>query len=435
MKPNVLLITTHDTGRHFGCYGIDTVHTPNIDTLASQGVRMTNMFATVPICCASRASMMTGRYPQSHGLMDLCFPPFNWALHDDEEHLSHLLHDAGYETHLFGIQHEVQDLNRLKFDDTHDETRRNPCDVVAAAVGEFLTQRANDGAGRNDAAPFYAQVGFFETHSPFTWGGAQPDDSKGLFIPPYLVPSQPIERMIREFQGMIRKADEAIGVILEAMEQSSLADDTIVIFTTDHGIEFPRAKWTLYDPGIEIAMIFRWPAGGISGGRDCDWLQGNVDFLPTILDLAGLQPSERVQGVSFADGLRDGANAQAPRDAVFGLYAKRCQGRSIRTVRYKLIRNFDIDRWYSKPVDITNPADYWVSPNVELYDLHDDPHEFNNVAEKPEYSAVRRELDTRLVAWLREVDDPILRGPLRTPFYEKSLRQVLEVESDREQIQ
>jgi len=87
-KVNILQITTHDSGRHFGCYGHRTLHTPQIDALAADGVQLDNYFAVAPICCASRASMLTGRYPQSHGLMDLCFPPFDWALREDERHIT-----------------------------------------------------------------------------------------------------------------------------------------------------------------------------------------------------------------------------------------------------------------------------------------------------------------------------------------------------------
>ncbi len=415
-RPNILLITTHDTGRHLGCYGVEQVHSPSIDALAAEGVRMSNYFAAVPICCASRASMMTGRWPQSHGLMDLCFPPFDWAMHGDERHLSHLLRDAGYHTRLFGLQHEVQDLGWLGFDVLPDGPRR-PCNVVAGEVAAFLRGRQ---AGDR---PFYAQIGFFETHSPFTWGGAEPDGSKGVFVPPYVVESEPVLRMARELQGSVRKMDTAVGAVLAALDDSGLAEDTIVIVTTDHGIEFPRAKWTLYDPGIAIACIVRWPGGGVTGGRVCDRLQSNVDFLPTVLDLVDLSIPGRVQGRSFARALT-GLAEPPPREEVFALFAKRCQGRCIRTDQFKLIRNFDIDRWYSKPVDITNPADYWVHPTLELYDLRSDPLEFHNVANDGAYEGVRRDLAARLYRWLREVDDPILRGPLRTPFYERSLREL-----------
>lgn len=419
-RPNILVITTHDTGRHLGCYGVNTVGSPNIDALAQDGIKLTNCYAAVPICCASRATMMTGRYPQSHGLMDLCFPPFDWKLHDEELHLSQILMKAGYRTHLFGFQHEVSnsDIKRLEFDETSCAPGVPPADAVAEATADFLAQRAAK------CQPFYAQVGFRETHSPFTWGGTKPDDSRGVYVPPYLVPSEPIMRMLREFQGMIAKADAAVGTIVEALRRSGLDENTILVFCTDHGIEFPRAKWTLYDPGIEIAVIIRWPGGGVSGGRPCDWLLSNLDFVPTVLDLASVPIPSPVQGKSFAKGLLD-REASPVNDVIFGLFAKRCEGRYARANDFKLIRNFGIDKWHNKPVDMTDPADYWVSPNVELYDMIADPHEFNNLADNPKYALKKNELQDRLFRWMESVEDPILKGPLRTPFYEKSLTEYL----------
>jgi N-sulfoglucosamine sulfohydrolase len=425
LRPNVLLITSHDTGRHLGCYGVAEVSSPRIDALAAGGVRMGHCFATVPICCPSRASMMTGRYPQSHGLMDLCFPPFDWEMHEEERHLSHLLREAGYHTRLFGIQHEVSTgrLPRLGFD-VLPEGPRAPCDAVAGQVAEFLdAQRASD-------RPFYAQVGFFETHSPFTWGGAEPDESRGLYIPPYVRPSEAIRGMARELQGSIRKMDAAVGAIVDALDAAGLAGNTILVYTTDHGIEFPRAKWTLYDPGIGIAMVVRWPAGGVTGGRVCERLQSNVDFLPTVLELAGLPVPGNVEGRSFAGALA-GRGEPPLRSEVFALYAKRCQGRCVRTRDFKLIRNFDIDRYHRRPVDFTDYDDYGVTPNLELYDLRADPDEFNNLAADPAHEEVRRELGGRLFGWLEEVRDPILSGPLRSPFYERSLRDLRADADDR----
>lgn len=411
MKPNILVIITHDTGRHFGCYGVPTVHTPAIDQLAAEGVLCANCFAAVPICCASRASMMTGRYPQSHGLLDLFFPPFGYEMHDGERHLSQLLREAGYQTHLFGIQHETGNVGRLGFD--HVTAPKLPtADVVARHVAEFLR--------RAPARPFYAQVGFYETHSPFDFGGAQPDASRGVHVPPHLKPTPPAIELMAGIQGAIRQMDRAVAVIREALDGSGLADDTILVFTVDHGLEVPRAKWTLYDPGIEVALVARWPAGGVAGGRRCDWLLSNVDFAPTMLDLAGLSAPGNMQGRSFAAGLRD-AHSLPIREKIFSLYEK-TDSRCVRTRHHKLIRNArPFGAGYSSlPVDVADPSRNRATAPVELYDLTSDPLEFRNVAEQPEYAAVRRDLSERLWRWLESVDDYILRGPPETPYYRQA---------------
>ncbi len=415
-QPNILQITTHDSGRHFGCYGHSTVHTPNIDALAADGVRMTNYFATVPICCASRASMLTGRYPQSHGLMDLCFAPFNWALNDDERHISHILHDAGYRTLLFHIQHEVawDDIGRLPFDEIRAQDSSPTALDTAEEVCRFLE------AESGGAEPFYAQVGFFETHTPFDFGGVKPDTSLGVEIPPYLADDAVARDTMAQFQASVRRADEAVGRIVEALRRSGREHDTLFVFTTDHGIEVPRAKWTLYDPGIAIALVMRCPALGLTGGMACDALAGNVDYLATVLELAGLDVPDRVQGLSFAGALRGGREAPG-RDAVFAMYHK-SQARCVRTRRHKLIRYFDaaVD-YHTVPVRFQDVLMKRGIKQIELFDLDKDPNEFANVAGQDEYADIQRKLDARLWRWMESVDDALLRGPIATPSYRAAI--------------
>lgn len=415
-RPNVVVITLHDTGRHLGCYGVDTVNSPCLDKLASQGVKLTNYLSTVPICCASRASMMTGRYPQSHGLMDLCFPPFNWRMGDDEPHLCRTLHAAGYHTLLFGLQHEVHNARDLPYDEVPADrgiTGRVTCDVVADDLCGFLREKA----AHNDK-PFFAQVGMFETHSPFDWGGVEPDDSKGVFVPPYIVPTESVKGQLAQFQGMIRKVDAAIGRIVDALDASGVADNTILVITTDHGIEFPRAKWFVYDPGLEIFCIWRWPSGKLQANRDCDALLSNVDFAPTMLELVGVDIPSNMQGHSFAT-LLDGSSTKPTREEIYALYEK-SQSRAVRTERYKLVRNYTVSRTWHHPVDIDQPAKYGVLPPVQLFDLQDDPLEFKNLADSADHAAVRAELSEKLFTWMEHVDDPVLRGPLRTPFFDQA---------------
>ena len=412
---NILQITTHDTGRHLGCYGHPTLNTPNLGAVAAEGVRFANYFASVPICCASRASMLTGRYPQSHGLMDLCFAPFDWRLHDDELHLSHIMRDAGYRSLLFGTQHEVakHEIDRLAFHEVRAQAKPS-CDEVAAEAASFLDSEA---AG---AQPFYAQVGFFETHTPFDRHGTQPDTSRGVEVPPYLMEDECSRRTMAAFQGAIRRVDGVVGAIVEALRRSGLEDNTLLVFTTDHGIEVPRAKWFLYDPGIAVALLMRCPALGLTGGRVCDLLLSNVDYLPTVLELTGVPVPERVQGRSFAAALRE-RDPSPVRDAVFAMYHK-TQGRCVRTGRFKLIRYFDAPTdLHRVPVSIENVLMRRGIKRVELFDLENDPNEFTNVAHDPEFAETRRRLDAMLWEWMDSVQDPLLSGPVRSPTYENAM--------------
>ncbi|MBN1672334.1 MAG: sulfatase [Kiritimatiellae bacterium] len=423
-RPNIIVMTTHDTGRHFGCYGYETVHTPAIDGLARDGYRFTNYFACSSVCVPSRSTMMTGRYPQSHGQM--CMPvsavvdeplfPWDWQFNEGERHLSHILQAAGYYTALIGFQHEAFQAEQLGFDARLAEmipwSVRRGADEVAAAAAEFLKDSARRGV------PFYAQIGFFETHFPLDFGGIQPDSSQGVFVPPYIAENETAIARLAQFQGSVRKADGAVGVILEALKTSGLARDTIVVFTVDHGPQFPRAKYTLYDPGIAVALIVRWPGGGLEGGRTCPWLLSNVDFLPTLLELIGLPVPERVEGVSFAGAFSDPA-PEPPREEVFGFFHSQAI-RCIRTERHKLLRNFAFRLLMEVPADMAEPGGRALSkkvPAVQLFDLAADPNECHDVAPDPKYAAVRQDLDERLWRWLEQVNDPILNGPVPTPAY------------------
>ncbi len=422
MPPNVLLITSHDTGRHLGCYGVESVHTPNLDRLAAEGCRFTRYFATAALCSPSRGAAMTGRYPQRNGMLGLCHGDFGWRMNDGERHLSHLFHGAGYYTALIGHQHETTDIDaQLCFDEhgLHWQERNSglhtTCDQVAEGVGAFLRRRAEcDG-------PFYLQVGFFETHEPFDFGGAVPDSSKGVYVPPHLADSPSIRQKLAALQGNARKMDAAVGRILESLHEAGLEQTTLVVYTTDHGIPFPRAKTTLYDPGIGIALLMRQP-GRIEARATCDWMLSNVDLTPTLCQLAGLPVPDSVDGISFASALR--GEGAPTRDCIFAEHHGHGAGgenRCVRTGRHKLIRNFAPQARVPVPADAAVPFRSGRRGFVELYDLEADPLEAHDLSADAACADVRDALDAALWDWLKRVDDPILRGPVETPYYRRAI--------------
>lgn len=439
MKPNILFIICHDLGQHLGCYGDSSVKTSNLDLLATEGVRFKNYFATAPQCSPSRASIITGRYPHSHGLMGLAnrYPPFmDWTLPLSERTIAERLKKVGYSTYLFGLQHERRNPSALGFDEIIEpgSKRKYLCDKVSPLVIDFLKHSARE--------PFFANVGFAEVHRPYPRELYRPDDPKKVFVPPYLPDIPQIRQDIAEFHGAIRKADEAVGSILNALKKANLEENTLVIFTTDHGIAFPRAKCTLYDPGIKTTLIMCWPAGGITGGGEYLELLSNVDFLPTILDIVGAPISEDIQGRSFLSLLQN--ESFKKRDEIFAektyhmIYdPMRC----IRTQQYKYILNLsdgpmrtlasldtstsgDSTLSYSfephQAVDFVDLANIPSSqrlfyllkshPVEELYDFKNDPYEQHNLANIPEYVNIQKKLRNRLTKWMEETKDPILKG-------------------------
>lgn len=424
-KPNILMITCHDIGRHIGCYGVETVRTPNLDRLAEKGVRFANYFAADCVCSPSRGSILTGRYPQANGLMGLTHQPWRWSLNEGERHVAAILKDASYRTTLVGLQHVTSgDPRELGYEKVLSE-KRIAAETVQAARQELRKARKND-------KPFFMKVGFFEVHRPFTVGK---DTEKGLFIPAHLKDTPEIREDLARFQGTIRFFDECVGEILDALESSRVKDNTLVIFTADHGIPYPGAKWTLFDAGILTPLIMYWPGTKLEGGKVYNQLAGNVDFLPTVLELVGIAIPENLHGYSFAAVL-EGDQSQSPRKEI---YAQRTShalydnlSRCVRTEQYKMIRYFEPGRTVIYPTDavpqrvarhVERPRrKSGRRPVVELYDVQADPHERNNLAQSPRYAKLVRELSDKLWAWMEQVNDPLLKGPLPTPYYKEAVQ-------------
>ena len=420
-QPNVILMTCHDLGRHLGCYGVETVHTPNIDSLAASGARFENAFCAAPQCSPSRAALATGRYPHQNGVMGLAHGSFRWDLNPGERHTAGLFREQGYKTHLFGLQHVTSEIERLGFDRIHN---RAPARDVASEVAAFLESAS--------ARPFYAEINFFEPHRPYDHGGVEPDDSKGVFVPPYLPQDEASYEELAALQGAVREMDRAVGRVLEALEDAGLSQNTLVLFTADHGIAMPRAKCTLYDAGIEVPLIIRWP-DAIEKGRTSPELVSNVDVLPTLLEAAGAPIPENIQGRSFLPLLR--GEPYESKDAVFAektFHSYYDPRRCVRTTRFKLIRNFDASFGTEVPGDIQQGPIFRAhselystmpAPPVELYDLRDDPLEEDNLAGERDLSEVEVDLDARLWAWMEKTGDPLLDGPVASPRYRQSIEQ------------
>ncbi len=418
-RPNVLFVICHDFGKHMGCYGRSTVRTPNIDALAAAGVRFDRHFATAPQCSPSRAAIMTGRYPHANGVMGLAHGDFAFALNDDEKHVAQIFGAAGYHTFAFGRQHATSLFERCGFGEVKSKQRDG--EGVVADVEEFLTSRA---AGE---APFYAHVCFAEPHRPWIKEGVEADETLGVELPGYVGDWPESRREFAELQGACHYADTQIGRVLKSLEAAGLAENTIVVFTVDHGIAMPRAKCTLYDPGLETGLIVRWPGRGIGGGRVVESMTSNVDILGSLLELCGLSVPANVQGHSFAPALR--GEAYQPRTEIFGemtYHQYYDPMRAIRTDRWKLVVNFQYTLPVHFPRDVLDGAiahrmiaegTVGSKPAFEVYDLQADPWEQENLAGMPDVADVEKDLKRRLVTWMEETGDPLLAGPVPNPAY------------------
>lgn len=442
-RPNILFLTTHDMGDWIGCYGHKTLKTPNLDIFASEGYRFTNSFCTSPVCTPSRGAQMTGRYPQTNGLMGLIQPPYQWRFNKGERHLSHLLSELGYHTVLFNHQHEASHEDTLGFQELRlvncgplellTGERVSTAQATAQEFAEFLSER------KHEDTPFYAQVGFFETHTntphgtKYDWSGAQPDDSQGVEIPAYMVDDENVRNRIAGLQGAVNYLDKAFGTIISALEKNHCKNNTIVIFTVDHGIELPHCKMELYDGGIKTGLLIGAPMYSNTTGEICERLVSNVDLVPTIFDLLNQPIPSFIEGKSFADVLQK-KSLSSPREAVFSMmhsHGKFIESRCVRTLKHKLIRNFSPIRTLETPFRLVGGTQK-ERPVLELYDLKKDPSELTNLADDPKYKRIRGDLNNMLLDWLTSVDDPILHGAVKTPYYQMAINDLFQNQRNSE---
>lgn len=410
-RPNILYIHSHDTGRYVQPYG-HAVPTPNIQRLAEQAVLFRQAFCVAPTCSPSRAGLLTGQCAHSSGMIGLAHRGF--GLRDYRQHLVHTLRGAGYRSTLIGVQHVAAQAQTIGYDEVVP-LQSSRAEHVAPAAARFLSGAPQE--------PFFLSVGFSETHRVFHEPG--PAEDARYCLPPVPLPDTPeTRRDMAAFKASARVLDTGIGRVLDALETSGLAENTLVICTTDHGIAFPHMKCNLTDHGIGVMLIMRGP-GGFTGGMVCDALVSQVDIFPTLCDLIGIQPPSWLQGRSILPLVR--GQAREINEEVYAeitYHAAYEPQRAVRTRRWKYIRRFE-DRGHpifpncddspSKEVLLCHG---WRErrPDMEqLYDLAFDPDEAYNLAGDPTHKPVLDDMRARLERWMRQTADPLLGGPVPAP--------------------
>jgi len=411
MPPNIVYVHSHDTGRCVQPYGRQVV-TPNIQRLADQGLLFRNAFSASPSCSPSRAALLTGRWPHCNGMNGLAHRGF--ALDDPGHHLVHTLRAAGYWTGMVGEQHVSADPEDLGYDLIADADTSHVHDVAPAAVA-VLRDRPPQ--------PFFLSVGFFETHRDYF----EPTSVRDALYsePPPNLPDAPVTRRdMAAFKQSARTLDHGVGAVLGALDEQQVTDETLVIFTTDHGLPFPGAKATLSDRGLGVLLIMRGP-GGFHGGRVSDGLVSQIDLFPTLCDLIGAPHPGHLQGRSLVPHVR--GQDREVNDAIFAelsYHAAYDPQRAVRTRRHKYVRRFgDRDLPVLANVDDSPSKELLVAagwaehprPREELYDLLFDPGESRNLVDDPEHAAVAMEMRARLDDWMLTTDDPLLHGPVPAP--------------------
>ncbi|MDQ8043379.1 MAG: sulfatase [Patulibacter sp.] len=406
--PNILYVHSHDTGRYVQPYG-HQVPTPNIQRLADQGLLFRQAFSAAAVCSGSRAALLTGQASHTTGMLGLAHRGYRLA--DTSRHLAKTLKDHGYFTALLGEQHLAADPEDVGYEHV-TAVESFHADQISPAAVELIGDLPTD-------KPFFLSVGFFETHRAY-FEPTSVRDALYSAPPPNLPDTPEIRRDVAAFKASARSLDHGVGAVMNALDERELADNTLVILTTDHGIPFPGAKATLTDRGIGVMLIVRGP-GGFHGGRVSDALVSQIDLFPTICELAGIDRPEWLQGRSLMPVIRK--EVEEVNDEIFAgitYHAAYEPQRAIRTDRWKYVKRFDpeedtvvlpnVDESPSKEVLLAHQWTDRKIPAEQLYDLIFDPNEAANLAADPAYEAVRAQLADRLHAWMEETGDPLLDG-------------------------
>ncbi len=411
-RPNILYIHSHDTGRYIQPYGYG-IPAPALQRLAEQGMLFRQAFCANPTCSASRAALLTGQSAHSSGMLGLAHRGFE--LYDYGQHLVHTLRGAGYHSVLGGVQHVAPDARQIGYDELLEPEGKNVAAVVPAVV-QFL--------GREPRQPFFLSAGFSETHRAFRTPG--PEQDARYCRPPAPLPDTPeIRQDMAAFKASVREYDRGVGLILQALEDNGLAENTLVICTTDHGIAFPGMKCNLTDHGLGVMLIVRGP-GGCTGGRVSDALVSHIDLFPTLCELLCIEPPDWLQGASLMPLLR--GEKDAVNEAVFGeinYHAAYEPQRTVRTRRWRYVRRYGDRRRPVMPNCDDSPSkQVWVDHGwperpvapEQLYDVVFDPNEVRDLSGDPAYAEVLQEMRHRLQDWMKATHDPLLDGePVPAP--------------------
>ncbi len=412
-RPNVIYLHSHDTGRYVSPYGFK-MPTPHMQQFAEAGVVFRQAYNAAPTCSPSRAALLTGSSPHSCGQLGLTNRGFN--IRDPHKHLCHTLKQAGYHTALFGVTHLHQDVDLLGYD------QRARFEVENRYTTEASVSQVVDFLGQDHTAPFFASIGFFETHRVFP----EPDPAilQAGVAPPAPLPDTPgTRRDMAAYATMVRKLDDHYGRILQALENTGLAKNTLVIMTTDHGLASPRMKCCLTDHGMGVLLMLRGP--GFEGGRTVDGLVSQIDLFPTLCDYLEIPRPDWLEGRSLlplVDGSQTEVNEEIFAEVTY--HAAHEPKRAVRTPRYKYIRRYDtedtppmanIDASESKDVMLEYGLRERPADKIQLYDLIWDPHEMHNLASDPDCQAVLTDLSGRLDAWMARTADPLLQGAVPAP--------------------
>jgi len=421
-RPNILWVLSEDISPDLSCYGTPLVQTPNLDRLAGQGIRFTNAFTTAPVCSASRSAMITGMFQTTIGA---------------HNHRSH--RDDGYKLPE-SVKMITEYFRQAEYYTANVKTAAPGVNGTGKTDFNFTYKNAFDGSDWNQrkaGQPFFAQLSISMTHRGAHWKKVRqmldnPVDPDKVKLPPYY-PDHPVAREDwATYLDSIQVMDGYMGKILKRLDDEGLTDNTVVIFIGDHGRCHVRGKQWLYDGGIHIPLIVRWP-GKLRAGQVCDDLVSTIDISATILKIAGAELPKHIEGKVFLEPDRNGLWKPVANHEYIIAARDRCDEtvdriRCVRTKQYKYIRNFMPERPYTQKNNyketsypmlnlmkelhaqgkLTPVQELFMvprKPDEELYDIRKDPYEINNLAASPEHQQTLKQMRRILDKWIKDTGD------------------------------
>ncbi|KAA5541422.1 sulfatase [Roseiconus nitratireducens] len=424
--PNILIVLADDcTHNDLPMYGGQNAKTPNLQQLASQGLTFNRAFLAEAMCQPCRAELYSGLYPMRNGCA--------WnhsASRADIESMPQHLGRLGYRVGLAGKVHVTPEKAfPFEYLDGFDKNCvRDPTQTCRLGPVTDFMSRSGD--------PFCLVVALVEPHVPWVMGDASAYPPNRIQLPPNIADTPETRRAFGRYLAEITYMDAQVGQLLDQLESTGKANETLVMFSSEQGSQYPGNKWTNYNTGVHTALIARWP-GVVEPGTRTDALVQYADVMPTLMEIAGHPPQAGTfDGSSFAAVLR--GQADEHRKYVYGVHNNVPEGppypiRSITDGRYHYIRNLQNENlyiekhlmgvkgdgklnnkyWQTWVFDSFDNPDalrliqrYQLRPEEELYDLQDDPYEMNNLAGSQSATAIQSELSAELDRWMKSQGDP-----------------------------
>ena len=405
-------------------YGGENARTPNIDALAARGMVFNQAYVASAMCQPCRAELYTGLYPLSNGC---CWN--HSASRPETKSLPHYLRPLGYRVGIAGKVHVKPDT-AFPFDPVpgfepscvDDPTKPHDLDPARAYMSP-----------ENHEGPFCLVICLVEPHVPWVMGDPSQYPPKKIKLPPNLADTPMTRQHFSNYLAEITYMDGQVGEILAALDESGQADNTLVLFSSEQGSQFPGCKWTNWNTGLHTALVAAWP-GKIAGSTRTDALVQYADVTPTIVDIAGGEPSPVFDGSSFAGVLR--REKTTHREFAYAMHNNLPEGprypiRSITDGQYRYIRNLLPNEIYiekhlmgggrlnnpywatwvgddpiKKPKTYERIKRYMSRPPEQLYHTISDPYELSDIAGNSDQDGVRAKLSAALDAWLKDEADP-----------------------------